>query len=204
MESQPPEITRLFFSQALSEFIAYVRAHQATMHYGSAGLGSAAHVTCVLLNSTIGVDVTHVPYRGLAPAMQDLTAGRIDYVCEIISSAVSHIKAGNVGALALLSLSRSHVLPDLPTADEQGLKGFNLDGWNAFFYPKGTPDPIVRRLAKATSDVVDMPEVRERLESLGLNIAPLERRNPEYVGQLVKDELVKWRPAVLKSGIVQQ
>jgi tripartite-type tricarboxylate transporter receptor subunit TctC len=188
----------------LSEFIAYAREHQRTMQFGSAGLGSAAHITCVLLNSTIGVDVTHVPYRGLAPAVQDLTAGRIDYVCEIISSAVSHIKAGTVRALALLSPHRSDVLPELPTADEQGLKGFDLDAWNAFFFPKGTPPQIVRKLAKATSDTVDIPEVRDRLKSLGLNIAAPERRNPDYVAKIVKSDLEKWRAPVLASGIVQQ
>jgi tripartite-type tricarboxylate transporter receptor subunit TctC len=188
----------------LQDFIAYTRAHQKTMQFGSAGLGSAAHITCVLLNSTIGVEVTHVPYRGLAPAMQDLTAGRIDYVCEIISSAVSHIKAGNVRALALLSPHRSSVLPDLPTADEQGLKGFDLDAWNAFFFPKGTPDAIVRKLAKATSDAVDIPEVRDRLKSLGLNIAAPERRNPEYTARIVKSDLEKWRAPVLASGITIQ
>jgi tripartite-type tricarboxylate transporter receptor subunit TctC len=185
----------------LSEFIAYTRAHQKTMQFGSAGLGSAAHITCVLLNSTIGVNVTHVPYRGLAPAMQDLTAGRIDYVCEIISSAVSHIKSGNVRALALLSPHRSDVLPELPTADEQGLKGFDLDAWNAFFFPKGTPAAIVQKLAKATSDAVDIPEVRDRLKSLGLNIAAPERRNPDYVTRVVKSDLEKWRAPVLASGI---
>jgi tripartite-type tricarboxylate transporter receptor subunit TctC len=188
----------------LADFIAYTRAHQKTMQFGSAGLGSAAHITCVLLNSTIGVEVTHVPYRGLAPAMQDLTAGRIDYVCEIISSAVSHIKAGNVRALALLSPHRSSVLPDLPTADEQGLKGFDLDAWNAFFFPKGTPEPIVRKLAKATSDAVDIPEVQARLKSLGLNIAAPDRRNPDYVAALVKSELEKWRAPVLASGVALQ
>ncbi len=188
----------------LSEFIAYTRAHQKTMQFGSAGLGSAAHITCVLLNSTIGVEVTHVPYRGLAPAMQDLTAGRIDYVCEIISSAVSHIKSGNVRALALLSPHRSDVLPELPTADEQGLKGFDLDAWNAFFFPKGTPPEIVQKLAKATSDTVDIPQVRERLKSLGLNIAAPERRNPDYVTRVVKSDLEKWRAPVLASGIALQ
>jgi tripartite-type tricarboxylate transporter receptor subunit TctC len=188
----------------LAEFIAYARANQKTMQYGSAGLGSAAHVTCVLLNSTIGIEVTHIPYRGLAPAMQDLTAGRIDYVCEIISSAVAHVKSGNVRALALLSLVRSEALPDVPTADEQGLKGFDLDAWNAFFFPKGTPEPIVRRLAKATSDAIDIPEVRNRLKSLGLNIAAPERRNPEYVATLVKSELIKWRAPLMASGIVPQ
>jgi tripartite-type tricarboxylate transporter receptor subunit TctC len=186
----------------LSEFIAYTRAHQKTMQFGSAGLGSAAHITCVLLNSTIGVDVTHVPYRGLAPAMQDLTAGRIDYVCEIISSAVSHIKSGNVRALALLSPHRSDVLPELPTADEQGLKGFDLDAWNAF--SKGTPPEIVQKLAKATSDAVEIPEVRDRLKSLGLNIAAPERRNPDYVTRVVKSDLEKWRAPVLASGIALQ
>lgn len=188
----------------LSEFIAYTRANQKTMQFGSAGLGSAAHIACVLLNMTIGVEVTAVPYRGLGPAMQDLMAGRIDYACDIVSSAVPHIKSGNVRGLALLSPHRSAALPDLPTADEQGLKGFDIDAWNAFFFPKGTPKAIVRKLAKATSDTLDIPEVRARLTSLGLNIAAAERRTPEYVAAVVKSDLEKWRAPVLASGIVQQ
>jgi tripartite-type tricarboxylate transporter receptor subunit TctC len=188
----------------LSEFTAYARANQKTMQFGSAGLGSAAHITCVLLNTTIGVEVTAVPYRGLGPAMQDLMAGRIDYACDIVSSAVPHIKSGNVRGLALLSQHRSSVLPELPTADEQGLKGFDLDAWNAFFFSKGTPATIVQKLAKATSDTLDIPEVRDRLKSLGLNIAAPERRNPDYVATVVKSDLEKWRAPVLASGIVQQ
>jgi len=190
-----------FPADTLRDFIGYVRANQGKLQYGSAGAGSAAHVTCVLLNSALGVDVTHIPYRGLAPALQDLIGGRIDYICEIISTALPQIKAGTVKPLAILSLARSRVLPDLPTADEQGLRGFDVDAWNAFFFPKGTPEPIVRRLAKATSDVLDLPWVRERLEGLGLNVPAPERRTPEYLAQLVASELEKWAAPVKASGI---
>ena len=189
-----------FPAGTLGEFIAYVRANQAKLQYGSAGAGSAAHVTCVLLNSAIGVEVTHIPYRGLAPALQDLIGGRIDYLCEIISTALPQIRADAVKPLALLSLNRSPVLPGLATADEQGLKGFDVDAWNAFFCPTDTPTPIVRRLAKATSDAVDTPSVRARLEDLGLTIAAPERRNPDYVAKLVPSELAKWVPAIKASG----
>jgi tripartite-type tricarboxylate transporter receptor subunit TctC len=190
-----------FPADTLSEFIGYVRANQGKLQYGSAGAGSAAHVTCVLLNSAIGVEVTHIPYRGLAPALQDLIGGRIDYLCEIISTALPQIRADTVKPLALLSLNRSPVLPKLATADEQGLKGFDVDAWNAFFFPKGTPEPIVRRLAKATSDAVDTPAVRARLVDLGLTIAAPERRNPDYVAKLVPSELAKWAPAIKASGV---
>jgi tripartite-type tricarboxylate transporter receptor subunit TctC len=157
-------------------------------------------VSCVLLNVAIGVDVTHVPYRGTGPAMQDLMGGRIDYICDVISTALPLIRSKAVKAIALLSPQRSSVLPDLATAQEQGLLGFDADGWNAFFLPRGTPEPIVRRLAKATSDALDLPWVRERLEGLGLNVTPPERRTPEYLAKLVPSELVKWAEAVRASG----
>jgi tripartite-type tricarboxylate transporter receptor subunit TctC len=105
-----------------------------------------------------------------------------------------------VKALAILSPNRSRVLPDLPTADEQGLRGFDVDAWNAFFFPKATPEPIIRRLARATSEAVDTPSVRARLEDLGLTIAAPERRNPDYVARLVPSELEKWAPAIKASG----
>jgi tripartite-type tricarboxylate transporter receptor subunit TctC len=165
------------------------------MQYGSAGGGSATHVSCVLLNVAIGVDVTHVPYRGTGPAMQDLMGGRIDYICDVISTALPLIRSKAVKAIALLSPQRSSVLPELATAQEQGLAGFDTDGWNAFFLPRGTPEPIVRRLAKATSDALDLPWVRERLEGLGLNVTPPERRTPAYLAKLVPSELVKWADA---------
>src|SRR3954465_7373823 len=184
----------------LQEFITYAKANQAKLQFGSAGTGSATHVACVLLNNTIGAEITHVPYRGTAPAMQDVVAGRIDYICEIVSTAQPFVQAGLVKAIALLATQRSRAYPDLPTAHEQGLKDFDADGWNAFFFPKDTPAPIVRRLAKATSDILAVPEGRERREGFGLNVPGGERRTPEYLSGLVRSELKKWAAPVKASG----
>jgi tripartite-type tricarboxylate transporter receptor subunit TctC len=188
---------------SLSEFITYAKANQARMQYGSAGVGSATHITCLLLDHAMGTKITHVPYRGTALAMQDVIAGRIDYICDVTSTAAPHVKASAVKALAILSMARSKAFPDLPTAHEQGLKDFDADGWNAFFFPKGAPKQAVARLAKATSDILDEPAVRQRLENAGLNIPPPARRTPGYLGKLVLDELKKWEPVVTASGMVQ-
>jgi tripartite-type tricarboxylate transporter receptor subunit TctC len=188
-------------AKTLPEFIAYAKANQKTMQYGSAGIASATHVSCVLLNHAIGVDITHVPYRGTGPALQDLIAGRIDYMCEVTSTGAPHVRVDAIKALAILSPMRSSALPGVPTAHEQGLTNFDADGWNAFFFPRGTPDAIVRKLAQVTSSVLDMPDTRERLEKAGLNVALPERRNSDYLGKLVVSELDKWGPPVRASGL---
>jgi tripartite-type tricarboxylate transporter receptor subunit TctC len=187
-------------ANSLGEFIAYAKPNQAQMQYGSAGAGSATHIACVMLNMAMGVNITHVPYRGTGPAMQDIIGGRIDYICDVISTSAPLVRSNSVKALAMLSPMRSPVMPELATAHEQGLKDFDVDGWNAFFFPAGTPDPIVRRLAKATSDILDVPAVRERLEGLGLNVPTPDRRTPEYLGKLVRGELEKWAAPVKASG----
>ena len=192
-----------FPARRLEEFSAHVRANQSKLQFASAGAGSASHVVCILLNSAIGAEIAHIPYRGTAPALQDLIAGRVDYLCDIISTAIPPIQAGTVKPLAILSSRRSGALPDLATADEQGLKNFDVDAWNAFFFPKGTPDAIVQRLARATSEVVDIPAVAKRLQEIGLSIAARERRNPGYVAKLVKSDLATWRAPLLASGAVQ-
>jgi tripartite-type tricarboxylate transporter receptor subunit TctC len=198
-------VTRKDFpARTLGEFIAYAKANQGKMQYGSAGAGSATHVTCVLLNNAIGVDITHVPYRGTGPAMQDVVAGRIDYICDVISTTLPLVRADSVKALALLSPQRSPVMPELATAHEQGLKDFDGDGWNAFFFPPGTPDAIVRRLAKVTSEILDGPAIRERLEALGLSVPAAERRSPEYLARLVRSDLEKWAAPVKASGAVEE
>jgi tripartite-type tricarboxylate transporter receptor subunit TctC len=188
----------------MTEFAAYLKANAGRSQFGSSGVGSASHVACLLLNSAIGVDIVHVPYRGLSLAVQDLMSGRVDYICEIISSATGLIKAGSVRALALLSLKRSPALPDLPTADEEGLKGFDIDGWNGFFFPKGTPKDIVQRLAETTSKVMDDPELQKQLIATGLNIAAKDHRNPGYLKSAVAADLVKWKAPLKSAGLLPE
>ncbi len=198
-------VTRKDFpANTLAEFITYAKANQAKMQYGSAGAGSATHATCVMMNIAMGIEVTHIPYRGTGPAMQDIIGGRIDYICDVISTSLPLVRAHSVKALALLSPKRSPVMPELQTADEQELKDFDGDGWNAFFFPDGTPDPIVHRLAKATSDILDDKAVHKRLEGLGLNVPVRERRTPEYLAKLVRSELDKWRVPIKASGAAEQ
>ncbi len=201
IENSKVLVTRKDFpANSLAEFIAYAKPNQAKLQYGSAGAGSATHIACVMLNMAMGVNITHVPYRGTGPAMQDIIAGHIDYICDVISTSLPLVRANSVKAMAMLAPARSPVMPELATAHEQGLKDFDVDGWNAFFFPAGTPDPIVRRLAKATSDILDVPAVRERLEGLGLNVPGPERRTPEYLGRLVRSDLDKWAAPVKASG----
>jgi tripartite-type tricarboxylate transporter receptor subunit TctC len=184
----------------LPEFIAYAKANQASMKYGSAGTGSAVQLSCVLFNATNGLTVTHVPYRGSAPAMQDLVAGRIDYVCNIITTAVPQIEGGLVTPIVITTRNRSPLLPNLATAQEQGLKDFEAYTWNAFFMPKGTPDAIVRRLNAATVEALNTPIVQQRLKDIGATLVAPERRTPEYLGKFVASEIEKWAGPIKASG----
>jgi tripartite-type tricarboxylate transporter receptor subunit TctC len=186
----------------LAEFVAYARANQSKMNFGSAGAGSAAHLGCVLLTGAIGAKIQHVPYKGTGPAMQDLTAGRLDFLCEIIVTAVPQIEAGNVKAIATLSRDRSPVLPNLPTAYESGFKDIQAYTWTALFAPRGTPAPVIEKLRGATVKTMDTPAAQEQLKKLGATIVAPERRTPDYLGQFVKDELRKWSGPVQASGAV--
>ena len=143
------------------EFVAYAKANQAKMQFGSAGAGSATHLGCVLLNHILGTNITHVPYRGTGPAMQDLAAGRIDFLCEVITTAKPQIDGGTVKALAIFNSTRSPALPNLPTAEEQGTKDLIAYTWNATFLPKNTPEPIVKKLNEAIVAAMHTPVVRD-------------------------------------------
>jgi tripartite-type tricarboxylate transporter receptor subunit TctC len=122
-------------------------------------------------------------------------------MCDVVSTALPQIRGGAVKAIALMSNARAAVLPDLPTALEQGLADVDADGWNGFFFPKGTPDAIVRRLAAATAAALDTPAVKKRIEELGLDVPRPEQRGPDHLRKLVTHELDKWGPPIKQSGI---
>jgi tripartite-type tricarboxylate transporter receptor subunit TctC len=185
----------------LQELIAYAKAHQKTMQFGSAGVGSATHLPCVLFNLAIGVDITHVPYRGEGPAMQDLIGGRIDYMCATIQTGAAQASQGDVKGIAILADKRVPIIPNVPTSGEQGLAGVESSAWNAFFLPKGAPDAIVRRLNKAMSDALDDPAMSKRLMELGLEIVAPERRTPEYLAKFVPEEIARWAKPIKAAGI---
>ena len=185
----------------LSEFIAYAKANQSKMQFGSAGAGSATHLGCVLLNYLLGVDITHVPYRGTGPAMQDLQGGRIDYLCEVISTAKPQIDGGTVKAIAIMTKERSPALANVPTALEQGLPKLEAYTWNAIFLPKGAAPEIVSKLHDASLEAMKTPRVRERLEGLGAVIVSEDRASPEYLAQFVRSEIEKWAGPIKASGV---
>jgi tripartite-type tricarboxylate transporter receptor subunit TctC len=185
----------------LQELVAYIKAHEKDMQFGSAGVGSATHLPCVLFNLAIGVNVTHVPYRGEAPAIQDMIGGRIDYMCATIQTGAAQANQGSVKPIAILGPNRVPIIPGVPTSGEQGLAGVESSAWNAFFLPKGASDAIVRKLNKAMSDSLDDPALRKRLEELGLEIAPPERRTPEYLAKFVPQEIERWAKPIRASGV---
>jgi tripartite-type tricarboxylate transporter receptor subunit TctC len=185
----------------LQELIAYLKAHEKTAQFGSAGVGSGTHLPCVLFNLAIGANVTHIPYRGEGPVLQDLIGGRIDYMCATMQTGAAQVKDGNVKGIAVMAGKRVPIIPDVPTTGEQGLPGVEASVWNAFFFPRGTPEAVVRKLNKAMSDTLDDPAIRKRLEELGLEIVPPERRSPEYLAKFLPEEIERWAKPVRAAGI---
>jgi tripartite-type tricarboxylate transporter receptor subunit TctC len=183
------------------EFTNYTKVNQAKMQYGSGGPGSAPHLACALLNSMIGADVTHIPYRATIQAMQDMIAGRVDYGCPLAAAAVSLIKNNQVKAIAILTRDRSPILPDLASAHEQGLSNFDTGTWNAFFFPNGTPTAIIQKLREATIATMETPSVQERLKEIGATVFAPERRSPEYLRKFVESEIAKWAAVIKAAGV---
>jgi tripartite-type tricarboxylate transporter receptor subunit TctC len=184
----------------LQDFMQHVKASK-TVSFGSAGAGSSTHLGCVMLNLAMGADATHVPYRANAAVMQDLMGGRIDYFCDIIVTAVPHIQAGSVKAIAILSPSRSPMLPNLRTADEQGLAKLDAANWYGLFLPKGTPSSIVQKLHNTALAALETPSFRDRLRGLGVEVVAPERRSPDYLARFLKEDIAKWSAPIKASGI---
>ena len=190
-----------FPADNLQAFMAHAKANQRTIRYGSAGVGGSNHLACVLLNSTIGIDITHIPYRSGSQAMQDMLAGLLDYQCPSAPVALPQIQSKTVKAIAVLSKNRSESMPDLPSAHEQGLTGFDIPSWYALFLPRGTPAAIVQRLNRATLATLQMSSVQERLREMGSDLVSPERGTPDYLGQFVGTEIEKWARMIKASGI---
>jgi tripartite-type tricarboxylate transporter receptor subunit TctC len=185
----------------LAQFRTYAGVNQAKMQYGSPGAGSTPHLACVLLNAAIGIDVTHVPYRAGGLAMQDLLAGRIDYQCTSAATAVPQIESKKVNAIAILTKSRSPILPALASAHEQGLADFDAGVWYGLFFPKGTPAPIVQKLHDVTLTAMQASLLQERMKEISATVVTPERRSPEYLQGFVTSEIGKWSAAVKAAGV---
>jgi len=185
----------------LQEFIAYAKQNQTKMQYGSAGVGSGTHLPCALLNMAMGVDITHIPYRGAGPVMQDLIGGRLDYMCDTIQTGAAQANSNTVKGIAVMSAKRVPIIPDVPTTGEQGLPGVEATVWNAFFLPKGTPEPIVRKLNQAMRDTLEDATIRKRLEAFGLELVPPEQRTPEYLAKFLPEEIARWGKVIKAAGI---
>ena len=184
----------------LKEFIAYSKANAEKMQFGSAGAGSATHLGCVVLDSAMGTKITHVPYKGTGPAMQDLIGGRIDFLCEIVSTAKSQIDGGSVRALAIMTSERSPALKDLATTKEQGLD-VQAYTWNALFLPKGAPADVVNKLHDTAVAAMNTPAVKERLEGIGAMVVAPNRQSADYLGKFVGEEIKKWEAPIKASGV---
>ncbi len=190
-----------FPANTLAEFNAYAKANAAKMQYGSAGVGSGSHICPLLMDSMNGTKITHVPYRGSGPAMQDLVAGRLDFIAEQIATIVSLVEAGSIRALAILGEDRVPALPNVPTSKEAGLPDLDCGSWGALVAPKGTPAPVIRKLAEATSKALESAPLKERFAQIGVGIPSPERRTVEFLRAYLPKDINRWAKVVSAAGI---
>ena len=184
-----------------AEFLAYAKANKDKVSYANAGVGSASYLCGLLFMSAVQTDFTQVPYKGTGPAMNDLVGGQVDFMCDQTTNTVPQIKSGNVKAYGVTTASRIASFPNLPTLDEQGLKGFDLVVWNGLFAPKGIPKPALDKLVAALQTAVQSKAFRARLADLGAEPVPPSKATPGSLGTLLKAEVEKWAPIIRKSGV---
>lgn len=184
--------------KSLNELVAFAKARPGQINFGSGGPGSTPHLAGELLKSMAGIEMTHVPYKGGAPALADLTAGQIQLMLENIPGTLPLVKAGKLRVLAVSSKTRSLLAPDVPTLDEAGVKGYEIIGWNGIFVPAKTPRPIVDKLHSEIAKVLALTDVKERLAAMG---AQGVGNTPEQFADFIKTETAKWAKVVKKAGI---
>jgi tripartite-type tricarboxylate transporter receptor subunit TctC len=190
-----------FPAKDFKEFLAYVKANKDKVTYAHAGIGAASHLCGMLFQSAIRTDFLTVPYKGTAPAMNDLLGGQVDFMCDQTTNTTSQIKSGKVKAYGVTSLKRVPSLPDIPTLDEQGLKGFEIGIWHGMYAPKGTPKPVVDKLSGALQQALKDATVQKRFADLGATTMPPEKATPAALQAHLKAEIEKWTPLIKKAGV---
>ncbi len=182
----------------LKEFISYAKNHPKTLSFGSPGTGSPAHLAGALLNKMAGLQMQHVPYKGTGPAISDLLANHINVVIDNMPPLLPHVVSGKLRALGVPSSKRTEALPDVPTFEEQGLKGYVIMAWKGLMVPKGTPEPIVRKLHDAAIEILKRPDIRKRLSDLG---AEPEGNTPEAFAKQIGEETHWWADMIKQTNV---
>lgn len=182
---------------SVRELVSLAKRKPGELNIASQGSGTVSHLEAELLKSMAGVEMLHVPYRGSAPAILDLIGGRVQVMFDSIASALPHIRAGKLRAVAVAGKTRSVLLPGVPTVDQSGLEGYSAHSWLGIFVPAGTPKPVIDRLQKELAAALKEPMVREKFVANGFEP---QTSTPEEFGRLVREEIQKWRPIVRMSG----
>jgi tripartite-type tricarboxylate transporter receptor subunit TctC len=188
-------------TKSLKELLAWLKARPTPATAGTAGAGSGSHIAGLYFESATGIKLQYVPYRGTAPAMNDLIAGQIDLIVDQTSNSINQVRAGTIRAYAVTDDKRVETAPDIPTTDEAGLPGFHMTLWSGLWVPKGTPADIVNRLNAAVVEALNDPAVRKQLENLGLQMPPKDRLTPTALGALQKAEIAKWWPMIKAANV---
>jgi tripartite-type tricarboxylate transporter receptor subunit TctC len=190
-----------FAPNSLKELVAYIKANKDKVTYANAGIGAASHLCGLLFMSAIQTDVLTVPYKGTGPAMNDLIGGQVDFMCDQTTSTTGQIKAGKVKVYGVTSPKRVPSLPDIPTLDEQGVKGADVAIWHGLYAPKGTPKAVIEKLEHALQAALKDPDVQKRFSDLGAVTFPADKQTPQALQAQLKSEIDKWAPLIKKAGV---
>jgi len=185
----------------LKELISYVKANKDKINLANAGVGAASHLCGMLFMSAIQTELTTVPYNGTGPAMNDLLGGQVDLMCDQTTNTTSQIKAEKIKVYGVTTPKRITTLPNVPTLDEAGLKGFEVDVWHGVYAPKATPKPAVEKLTNALQDALKDSNVKQRFSELGAEPVSLDRATPQALEKHLKAEIDKWSPIIKKAGV---
>lgn len=188
-------------ANSLKELLAWLKSQPSPATAGTAGAGSGSHIAGVYFERVSGIKLQYVPYRGTAPALNDLIAGQIDLIVDQTSNSINQVRAGTIRAYAITDNKRLSSAPEIPTAEEAGLKGFDMTLWSGLWVPKGTPKEIVTRLNAAAVEALNDPAVKKQLEGQGLEMTPQDQLTPEALGTRQKAEIAKWRPIIKAANI---